>query len=308
MLPLILRSLGLRWLTTFRGHKTSQPDVSLNSDNPTRCYACTRDSAPPFHSTSCDPAHQPQWQALAGSSLLPIQTRSDTARNWSADERLPSGPFGRVLDPRSKAVRWLNRVTLLARGLSLTADPLFFFAVSVGGGGRPCIYVDGGVVAAAAVLRTCTDAVHLCHLWLQFQVAYVLRESLVVGCGRLVWDARAVASRYVRSFMEFCFDAFAILPIPQVVYWLVVPKLLSKDNIEELMKASGGYWYILAIRRISSCLMQQCRRSRECSLSFSCSREVCYRFFGNSCGGNPTKMVAKLPLCLDNDTLPFWDL
>ncbi|KAK3001228.1 hypothetical protein RJ639_020355 [Escallonia herrerae] len=345
-----------RWLTTFRGHKTSQPDVTRNSDNPTRCYACTRDSAPPFHSTSCDPAHQPQWQALAGSSLLPIQTRSDIARNWSADERLPSGPFGRVLDPRSKAVRWLNRVTLLARGLSLTADPLFFFAISVGGG-RPCIYVDGGVVAAAAVLRTCADAVHLCHLWLQFRVAYVSRESLVVGCGRLVWDARAVASRYVRSVREFWFDAFVILPIPQVVYWLVVPKLLSEDNIEELMKviqfifllqflpkvyhgyclmrgmrsvtgyifgtiwwglglnlfayflashATGGYWYILAIRRIASCLMHQCKRSRECSLSMSCSREVCYRFFGNSCGGDPTKLVAKLPLCLDDDgPFPF---
>jgi cyclic nucleotide gated channel len=44
----------------------------------------------------------------------------------------------------------------------------------------------------------------------------VSRESLVVGCGNLVWDASAIASHYVRSLKGFWFDAFVILPVPQV--------------------------------------------------------------------------------------------
>ena len=41
-------------------------------------------------------------------------------------------------------------------------------------------------------------------------------ESLVVGCGKLVWDARAIAAHYARSVKGLCFDLFVILPIPQV--------------------------------------------------------------------------------------------
>lgn len=78
------------------------------------------------------------------------------------------------------------------------------------------MYMDGALAAIVTVLRTCVDAVHLFHLWLQFRLAYVSRESLVVGCGKLVWDPRAIASHYVRSLKGFWFDVFVILPVPQV--------------------------------------------------------------------------------------------
>lgn len=107
---------------------------------------------------------------------------------------------------------------LLARGMALAVDPLFFYALSIGRDGAPCLYMDGGLAAIVTVLRTLVDAVHLCHLWLQFRVAYVSRESLVVGCGKLVWDARAIAAHYVRSLKGFWFDALVILPVPQVFF------------------------------------------------------------------------------------------
>nr|GEX84171.1 cyclic nucleotide-gated ion channel 2-like [Tanacetum cinerariifolium] len=51
----------------------------LEDDNPisntTECYACTQVGVPVFHSTSCDNANQPQWEASAGSSLVPIRDR-----------------------------------------------------------------------------------------------------------------------------------------------------------------------------------------------------------------------------------------
>lgn len=201
---------------------SSQSDSDSNADSPisssVECYACTRVGAPVFHSTTCDKANQPQWEACAGTSLIPIHSRTDLKKGLGSAARLqrPTGPLGQVLDPRSKRVQKWNRAFLLARGMALAVDPLFFYSLSIGRGGTPCLYMDGGLAAIVTVLRTCVDAVHLCHLWLQFRLAYVSRESLVVGCGKLVWDARAIASHYLRSLKGFWFDAFVILPVPQV--------------------------------------------------------------------------------------------
>lgn len=219
----------IRWFGIFR-RRSVQPDNSDDNDddnnpisNSIECYACTQVGVPVFHSTSCDGANQPEWEASAGSSLVPIQNRTDskTGKSRSSRSRHTSGPFGRVLDPRSKRVQRWNRMILLARGMALAVDPLFFYALSIGRGGSPCLYMDGGLAAIVTVIRTSVDAVHLFHLWLQFRLAYVSRESLVVGCGKLVWDARAIASHYVRSLKGFWFDAFVILPVPQVTNTLI---------------------------------------------------------------------------------------
>ncbi|CAK9162968.1 unnamed protein product [Ilex paraguariensis] len=209
-----------RWVETFRPNKTqlNSTDIDDDKDNPIECHACTQVGVPVFHSTTCDTAHQPFWEVSAGSSLIPIRNRFNrrTVRTRSSVKRRSSQSSGRILDPRSKRVQRLNRVIVLARGVALAVDPLFFFAVAVGGGDRPCIYMDGRVAVVATVLRTCMDAVHLCHLWLQFRLAYLSKESMVVGCGKLVWDSRAIASHYVWSLKGIWFDAFVILPIPQV--------------------------------------------------------------------------------------------
>ncbi|KAH9740247.1 cyclic nucleotide-gated ion channel 2 [Citrus sinensis] len=280
------------------------------------CYACTQVGVPVFHSTSCDQAHQPEWEASAGSSLVPIQARSKIL--GPKDGRPASATFAHVFDPRSKRVQRLNRAFLLARGMSLAVDPLFFYALSIGRGGAPCLYMDGALAAIVTVLRTCVDAVHLFHLWLQFRLAYVSRESLVVGCGKLVWDPRAIASHYVRSLKGFWFDVFVILPVPQkvtgyifgTIWWgfglnLIAYFIASHvSNLDRKLSVAGGCWYVLAIQRVASCLRQQCHRQANCNLYLSCSEEVCYQFLvpsgaiGNTCGGNSTTTVRK-SLCLD---------
>ncbi|KAK6928134.1 Ion transport domain [Dillenia turbinata] len=238
-----------RWTEILRRQKTHVHD-SCDEDNnlsPVECYACTQVGVPVFHSTSCDQAHQPEWEACAGSSLIPLKSRTGSGTNLKISTGSTSfnhskkpdsrskGKYGRVIDPRSKRVQRLNRVFLLARGMALAIDPLFFYALSIGRGGSPCLYMDGGLAAIVTILRTCVDAVHLCHLWLQLRLAYVSRESLVVGCGKLVWDARAIAAHYVRSFKGFWFDAFVILPVPQAVFWLVVPRLIREEQIKLIM-------------------------------------------------------------------------
>ncbi|OAY67587.1 Cyclic nucleotide-gated ion channel 2 [Ananas comosus] len=88
--------------------------------------------------------------------------------------------------------------------------------------------------AAAAAVRTLADAAHVVHVWVQLRLAYVSRESLVVGCGKLVWDPRAIAAHYLRSPTGFWFDLFVVLPFPQIVFWLVVPKLLREEEIKQI--------------------------------------------------------------------------
>ncbi|CAN0924330.1 Cyclic nucleotide-gated ion channel 2 [Linum grandiflorum] len=217
--------------------------ASASSWHTVECYACTQVGVPVFHSTTCDAAgHQPIWEASAGSSLVPIHPTTSSAaaatprRQQQQQPRRPArGAFGTVLDPRSKRVQRLNRAFLLARALALAVDPLFFYALSIGRGGSPCLYMDGGLAAIVTVLRTSVDAVHLFHLWLQLRLAYVSRESMVVGCGKLVWDPKAIAYHYLRSFKGFWFDAFVILPVPQAVFWLVVPKLIREEQIKLIM-------------------------------------------------------------------------
>ncbi|KAL6587546.1 Cyclic nucleotide-gated ion channel 2 [Orobanche minor] len=225
-----------RWFGLFR-RDSIRPDGGVGGDDNQfslsgECHVCTQVGVPVFHSTSCDDANQPEWEASAGSSLLPIEDRHGRLKTGSG------GYLSRrssVFDPRAKRVQRWNRAFLLARGMALAADPLFFYALSIGRGGSPCLYMDGGLAAAATVVRTCLDAVHLCHLWLQFRLAYVSRESLVVGCGKLVWDARAMTAHYLRSVKGFWFDVFVILPVPQAVFWLLLPRLIREEQIKLIM-------------------------------------------------------------------------
>lgn len=207
--------LGRKPRNTNNNVGESGSETITTDENPitsvVECYACTQVGVPVFHSTSCDSCHQPQWEASAGSYLVPIQNRPGKIAR-----AVNSGTFGSVLDPRSKRVQVWNRALLLARGVALAIDPLFFYALSIGREGSPCLYMDGALAAMVTVARTCVDALHLVHMWLQFRLAYVSRESLVVGCGKLVWDPHAIASHYLRSFKGFWFDAFVILPVPQV--------------------------------------------------------------------------------------------
>ncbi|KAL6894121.1 hypothetical protein ACP4OV_008219 [Aristida adscensionis] len=204
------------------------------------CYACTQPGVPAFHSTTCDQVHSPDWDADAGSSLVPVQAaqQARAAPAAAASHHAAAAArwlFGPVLDPRSKRVQRWNRLILLGRAAALAVDPLFFYALSVGRAGRPCMYMDAGLAAAVTALRTCADVAHLAHVLLQFRLAYVSRESLVVGCGKLVWDARAIAAHYARSVKGLWFDLFVILPMPQIIFWLVIPKLIREEQVKVIM-------------------------------------------------------------------------
>ncbi|KAJ0469456.1 putative cyclic nucleotide-binding domain, rmlC-like jelly roll [Helianthus annuus] len=203
-----------------------------------QCFLCSQFGIPNFHSTTCDPASHSSWEALAGSSLVPIGSRKRT--DQKSQKSSMGGHPCHVLDPRNDRLLWWNRVLLLARFAALAVDPFFLFALAVDddggdGGGAVCVYIVERVVRAVSIVRTCVDAMHLCHVWLQFRLAYVSRESLVVGCGKLVWDARDIAFHYLGSLRGFWLDVFVVLPIPQVFYIFVAPRLLREEKIPMIM-------------------------------------------------------------------------
>ncbi|RLN18775.1 cyclic nucleotide-gated ion channel 2 [Panicum miliaceum] len=275
------------------------------------CYACTQPGVPAFHSTTCDQVHEPGWDADAGSSLVPVQAQqappASAAQHAGAAARWLFGP---VLDPRSKRVRRWNRWILLGRAAALAVDPLFFYALSIGRAGQPCLYMDAGLAAAVTALRTCADAAHLAHVLLQFRLAYVSRESLVVGCGKLVWDARAIAAHYARSAKGLWFDLFVILPIPQVIFWLVIPKLIREEQVKLIMTILllmfifqflpkvyhsihimrkmqkvtgyifGTIWWGFGLNLFAYFIAShdECKKNNSCDLiSLACSKEICFR-------------------------------
>ncbi|KAJ9540724.1 hypothetical protein OSB04_027230 [Centaurea solstitialis] len=232
-----------RWINAgFRREK------SKNSENneAQQCYACSQFGVPHFHSTSCDPTHE-------------RHVTNQNRRSWPS-----SSSWGGVLDPRSESVLQWSRVVLLARYAALAVDPFFFFALAMDDpdGRGPCLYVDGKVARWVSFVRTLVDAMLLCHILLQFRLAYVSKESLVVGCGRLVWDARDIASRYLRSLKGFWLDAFVILPIPQVVYLWLAPRLVKEEKISMVMVVVQLVFMVQFIPKVYHCyrLMQRSRQ------------------------------------------------
>ncbi|KAK8953661.1 Cyclic nucleotide-gated ion channel 2 [Platanthera guangdongensis] len=231
----------LSWCRTKLTHRNdsgANDSVASSISPAVECYACTQPGVPTFHSTTCDRAQSPEWAAGAGSSLIPIQS-DDSAGDpppLPVEQRKKKRRRQWVLDPRSPRVQRWNRGFVLARAVALALDPVFFYSVSFGGGNRAaCLYMDGGLVAAATVMRTAVDVAHLAHIWLQMRMAYVSRESLVVGCGKLVWDRRMVAEHYLRSAKGFWFDLFVILPVPQIAFCMVVPRLIKEEEIKLTM-------------------------------------------------------------------------
>ncbi|KAJ7536380.1 hypothetical protein O6H91_12G066900 [Diphasiastrum complanatum] len=154
------------------------------------------------------------------------------------EEPKKSWIFGKVLNPRSKAIQQWNRVLLLSRAMGVAVDPVFFYLLVISQE-QLCLYIDGRFALAVTILRSASDVMLLWHIWLQLKLAYVCKESLVVGRGKLVWDARKIVLHYLK-FSGIIFDAFVILPIPQclllqVMVWIVVPYMVKKGGHTSIM-------------------------------------------------------------------------
>ncbi|XP_073116524.1 cyclic nucleotide-gated ion channel 1 isoform X2 [Elaeis guineensis] len=86
-----------------------------------------------------------------------------------------------------------------------------------------CLELDRKLEITASVLRFFTDIFYILHIIFQFRTGFIAPSSRVFGRGVLVEDPSAIAKRYISSY--FLIDILAVLPLPQVVVLIVIPKL-----------------------------------------------------------------------------------
>ncbi|XP_068644996.1 cyclic nucleotide-gated ion channel 4-like [Aristolochia californica] len=140
------------------------------------------------------------------------------------------------LNPRAKWIREWNRVFLLVCAAGLAVDPLFFYALSISDTCM-CLFIDGWFSITVTALRCMTDALHIWNMWLQLRLAYGAKRSRTAEEeGSKVHSRRpAVNLRYAKSMKWFLFDLFVLLPIPQVLLWLVGPALITSGSTTTVM-------------------------------------------------------------------------
>ncbi|KAG0567559.1 hypothetical protein KC19_7G143300 [Ceratodon purpureus] len=184
-----------------RFYSSSSLDSIQSNGEPILCYACTGEGPPLFHSAVCDKTKTPKSKWI----------------------------FGKVLDPRNGTIRRYNQWFLMSCVLGAAVDPLFISVLSINRD-LSCLYVQKGYAISVTILRCLVDITYIWHMWLQLKLAYVSKKSLVLGQGELVWDARMVARQYLLPLRHFWFDIFVILPIPQIMIWVILPNMIAKGG------------------------------------------------------------------------------
>ncbi|XP_058079861.1 probable cyclic nucleotide-gated ion channel 20, chloroplastic [Magnolia sinica] len=162
-----------------------------------------------------------------------------------------------IMNPHAKFVQRWNKFFVISCLVAIFIDPLFFFLLSVDEDNK-CIVLNWSLATAIAVVRSITDFIYFLHILLQFRLAYVNPESRVVGAGDLVDHPKQIALNYLCGY--FILDLFVVLPLPQIMILLVVPKYLgtsAANYAKNLLRATVLLQYIPRIFRFLPLLAGQ---------------------------------------------------
>ncbi|XP_050255636.1 probable cyclic nucleotide-gated ion channel 20, chloroplastic isoform X3 [Quercus robur] len=141
-----------------------------------------------------------------------------------------------VMNPHTKVVQRWNKFFVSSCLVAVFVDPLFFFLLYVLKDNK-CIIINRPLTTTIVVFRSMTDLIYFFHMLLQFRLAYVAPESRVVGAGELVDHPKKIALNYIRGC--FFIDLFVVLPLPQIIILLVLPKSLGGANYaKNLLRAA----------------------------------------------------------------------
>ncbi|XP_019191070.1 PREDICTED: cyclic nucleotide-gated ion channel 1-like [Ipomoea nil] len=159
------------------------------------------------------------------SSSSSSSSTTTCSRWWKSKMHDPQGPF---------LQRW-NRIFVIACILAATVDPLFFY-IPVVDDQNKCLGLDRTLEITACILRSVFDFFYIFHIILQFRTGFVPPSSRVFGRGDLIVDPSAIAKRYFFSY--FFIDILAVLPLPQVVLFMMIPRadrpfiMVAKDILK----------------------------------------------------------------------------
>ncbi|KAL1810662.1 hypothetical protein ACET3Z_020727 [Daucus carota] len=162
-----------------------------------------------------------------------------------------------VMNPHAKIVQYWNKFFVISCLFAVFLDPLFFFLLSVKKEHK-CIVFNETMTKVLITLRSLTDFIYFLHVLLQFRLAYVAPESRVVGSGDLVDHPRKIALNYL--YGHFLIDFFVVLPLPQIIIWLVLKKFKGSSGAnyaKNFLRAAILVQYIPRLYRILPMLAGQ---------------------------------------------------
>lgn len=157
---------------------------------------------------------------------------SPTVRSPSDQSKKELGPRKKILDPQGLFLQQWNKIFVLACVISVSLDPLFFY-IPVFDGKKRCLDLDNQLKITACVLRSFTDIFYILHIIFQFRTGFIAPSSRIFGRGELIENPYVIAKRYLCTY--FIIDILAILPLPQVVVLVIIPKgnaLIIKDTLK----------------------------------------------------------------------------
>ncbi|KAK6936712.1 Ion transport domain [Dillenia turbinata] len=185
------------------------------------------------------------------SSSIGFRTLRTSLRSFSFGGALARGLGSgkKILDPQGAFLQKWNKIFVLSCILAVSLDPLFFY-IPIIEDSRKCLSLDRKLEITASVLRCLTDIFYIIHIIFQFRTGFIAPPSRVFGRGVLVEDSWAIAKRYVSSY--FLIDILAILPLPQVVILIVIPKLKGSEslNTKNLLKFVVLFQYVPRVFRV----------------------------------------------------------
>ncbi|KEH40404.1 putative potassium channel, voltage-dependent, ERG [Medicago truncatula] len=159
------------------------------------------------------------------------------------------GSKRKILDPQGTFLQKWNKIFVLLCVIAVSLDPLFFY-VPVIDGENKCLSLDRGMEITATFLRTFSDVFYIIHMIFQFRTGFIAPSSRVFGRGVLIDDSWVIAKRYLSSY--FLVDILAILPLPQVVILVIIPKMsgFQSLNTKNLLKVVVIFQYVPRLIRI----------------------------------------------------------
>ncbi|KAK9756092.1 hypothetical protein RND81_01G072700 [Saponaria officinalis] len=148
------------------------------------------------------------------SSLSILQPgRKETKPQW----------WSQIHNPRSDFIAKWNNLFFVTCLITLFLDPLYLYVPT--SCGEACVKTNVKLSLTITFTRTIADCLYLVHIFLKFRTAFISHNSKVFGRKELITDPKAIAIRYLRS--SFAVDVAAMLPLPQIMIWFVVPALKS---------------------------------------------------------------------------------
>ncbi|WOH16042.1 hypothetical protein DCAR_0935591 [Daucus carota subsp. sativus] len=150
-----------------------------------------------------------------------------------------------IMHPHAKSVQRWNKIFIFSCLFTGILDTLFLFLL-YSKKDNMCIAVNLTMTQVLIVLRSQANIIYMFHMLLQFRLAYFARKSRI-----LVQHPKKIALNYLYGY--FLVDFFVVLPLSQVIMWLVLQKYKGSSGAKDaviFLQVGINFQYLAMFFRI----------------------------------------------------------